>query len=199
MTIGAIKKNDPMLDVLPPAAARANDALLERPGEYLGPARVVAVEGPMITVELPGSEGTVVVEPAFVLPYAPAVGDSLLVIGRGARHYAIGVLHGTGTTTLSLQGNVALHARDGELSLAGDKGVSIRGPELEIEVGKARLVADAVVQKMNSLYQRVSGLFSVRAVEAHTVVETTSFTKAKNASLLTEETVTVNGKQVLLG
>ncbi|APR75972.1 Hypothetical protein A7982_01319 [Minicystis rosea] len=205
MSIGAIKKSDPLLDTrggaLPSTAAHANvvspSSTTERPSEYLGPARVVAVGA--ITVEIPGIDGPVAVEPAFVLPYEPAVGDVLLVIGRGAKHYAIGVLHGTGTTTLSLQGNVALHARDGSLSLSGDRGVSIRGPELEIEVGKARVVADAVVQKLNSLYQRVSGLLSVRAAEAHTVVDTTSFTKAKNAAILTEETVTVNGKQVLLG
>ena len=207
MSRGAIRKNDPTLDprggATPSAAARVSgpafDDAAERPGEYLGPARVTAVEGVEITVEIPGRAGSILVAPAFVLPYAPAVGDTLLVIGRGERHYAIGVLHGTGTTSLSLQGNVALHARDGALSLSGDHGVTIRGPELEVEVGKARVVADAVVQKLNSLYQRVSGLLSVRAIEAHTVVEKTSFTKAKNASILTEETVTVNGKQVLLG
>ncbi|WP_231864773.1 DUF3540 domain-containing protein [Sorangium cellulosum] len=168
------------------------------PREYLGPGQVTAAEGGAIAVELPGGQ-PVAVEMALALPYEPAVGDTLLVIGREERYYAIGVLHGAGRTVLSLQGDVAVHARDGELSLSGDKGVAIRGPELEVQAGKIRMVADAVVQRFTSMVQRVSALLSVQASESHTVVEKTAFTKAKNATILTEETVTVNGKQILLG
>ncbi|WP_438028300.1 DUF3540 domain-containing protein [Sorangium sp. So ce233] len=177
--------------------ARAEVAAL--PGEYLGPARVTAlVEAGAVAVELPGGQ-PVAVEMALALPYEPALGDTLLVIGRGESYYAIGVLHGRGRTVLSLQGDVAVHAREGALSLSGDRGVEIRGPELDVQTGKIRMVADAVVQKFTSVYQRVSALLSVQASESHTVVEKTSFTKAKNATILTEETVTVNGKQILLG
>jgi hypothetical protein len=167
-------------------------------GDYLGPATVVATEGPRPTVEL--TDGMIVpVEMALALPYEPALGDSLLVVGRGPHHYVIGVLHGTGRTALTLPGDVDLHASGGSLSLSGDKGVQIRGPELEIQVGKLRMMASAVVQTFTSIHQRVSELLSVQAGEAHTLVENTSFTKAKNATLLTEETVTVNGKQIHLG
>ncbi|WP_437667385.1 DUF3540 domain-containing protein [Sorangium sp. So ce1182] len=168
------------------------------PDEYLGPARVTAAEGGAVAAELPGGQA-VAVEMALALPYEPALGDTLLVIGRAERYYAIGVLHGRGRTVLSLQGDVAVHAREGALSLSGDRGVEIRGPELDVHTGNIRMVADAVVQKFTSMYQRVSALLSVQASESHTVVEKTSFTKAKNATILTEETVTVNGKQILLG
>ncbi|WP_441287911.1 DUF3540 domain-containing protein [Sorangium sp. KYC3313] len=188
---------------LPRAGAAAadgagRDGAAALPSEYLGPGRVTAAEGGAIAVELPGGQ-PVAVEMALALPYEPAVGDTLLVIGREERYYAIGVLHGAGRTVLSLQGDVALHARDGELSLSGDKGVAIRGPELEVQAGKIRMVADAVVQRFTSMVQRVSALLSVQASESHTIVEKTAFTKAKNATILTEETVTVNGKQILLG
>lgn len=166
--------------------------------EYLGPARVIALSPGGVTVELPDGR-TAPVELAFTLPYEPAMDDVLLVIGRGERSYAIGVLHGTGRTVLSLQGDVALHARDGALSLSADKGVAIRGQELDLQAGKIRVVADTIVQKVASVYQRISALLSVQAREAHTLVETTTLTKAKNATILTDETVTVNGKQVLLG
>lgn len=209
MSTGPIKKIDPSLTArggaLPvgraPAQAQAQalESAPVRPDDYLGPAQVTAADGGKVAVELPGGGPAIPVEMALALPYQPAVGDTLLVIGRGERYYAIGVLHGTGRTVLSIAGDIDLHAREGALSLSGDKGVAIRGPEVEVEAGKVRMVADAVVQKFNSLYQRVSGLLSVRAQEAHTVVDNTSFTKAKNATLLTEETVTVNGKQILLG
>jgi hypothetical protein len=191
MSTSALKKSD--------VATVAPLGRLAAPlGDYLGPATVVAAEGPRPTVEL--TDGTIVVaELALQLPYEPALGDSLLVVGRGANHYVIGVLHGTGRTALTLQGDVDLHASGGALSLSGDKGVQIRGPELEVQVDKLRMMAAAAVQTFTSLHQRVRALLSVQAGEAHTLVENTSFTKAKNATLLTEETVTVNGKQIHLG
>jgi hypothetical protein len=191
------KKGD--LRSLPNAATSgAQAARAVSLGDYLGPASVVEAEGPRTSVEL--LDGAVVpVEMALALPYEPVVGDRLLVVGRGAHHYVIGVLHGAGRTVLSLPGNVDLHASGGTLSLSGDQGVAIQGPELEIQVGKMRMIADTLLQTFASVYQRVSELLSVQASEAHTLVEKTSFTKAKNATLLTEETVTVNGKQIHLG
>ncbi|AUX21311.1 hypothetical protein SOCEGT47_017920 [Sorangium cellulosum] len=192
----------PRIGLVRAGAAGADDALLGRalaaPRDYLGPGRVTATAAGRVTVELPGGP-SVAAEMALALPYEPALEDTLLVIGKEESYYVIGVLHGRGRTVLSLPGDVAVHAREGALSLSGDRGVAIRGPELEVEAGKVRMVADAVVQKVASMYQRVSALFSVHAGEAHTVVEKTSFTKAKNATILTEETVTVNGKQILLG
>jgi hypothetical protein len=191
----SIKRRDSLLD----PRGGAKQASPQEISEYLGPARVTAAEAGNVAVELPGGDQSIPVEMALALPYAPALGDTLLVIGRAQKYYAIGVLHGTGRTVLSLAGDIEVHARDGELSLSGDKGVSIRGPEVDVEAGKIRMVADAMVQKLNSMYQRVSALLSVSAGDAHTVVERTALTKAKNATILTEDTVTVNGKQILLG
>src|SRR5271170_4154136 len=99
--------------------------------EYLGPAQVNAVSAHEVTITLP--EGDVVsADMAFALPYAPAVGDVLLVIGRRSRFYAIGVIQGSGLTNLSLQGDVQLRSVSGKLSLSGDEGVEIRGPRLDI-------------------------------------------------------------------
>ena len=42
-------------------------------------------------------------------------------------------------------------------------------------------------------------MLSVHAREVHTVVDETHLTKAKSASVLTEETMTINGKQIHLG
>jgi hypothetical protein len=168
------------------------------PGEYLGPGTVIEARGLEVTVEL--SEGAIVTAAmALAIPYEAVEGDSLLVIGRGNRHYVIGVLRGAGRTTLTLPGDVNVHAAGGSLSLSGDNGVEIRGPELEVHATRIHTIADALVQKLGSVYQRVSGLLSVQAAETHTLVEKTAFTKAKNATLLTEETVTVNGKQIHLG
>lgn len=172
------------------AAARADD--------YLGPATVLEASGRDLEIELPDG-APAVAERALAQAYEAAPGDVLLVIGKAGRYYAIGVLHGAGRTVLAFQGDVAVRAVGGELSLSGDRGVSLEGPEVEIRAGKLRMIADAAVQKFTSMFQRVSALLSVRAGQAHTVVDDTSHTQARSASIVTEETVSINGKTVHLG
>jgi hypothetical protein len=169
----------------------------ESPREYLGPAEVTGIAGGEVDVEVPGS-GLRRARLALAFPYRPAVGDSLLVIGRGDRHYVIGVLSGSGQTVLSFPGGVDLEA-GGALRLTGREGVQITGPEVGIDAGKLRVYAESMVQKVTSLYQRVSALWSVRARDVETVVDETSLTRAKSASILTEETMSINGKQIHLG
>lgn len=166
--------------------------------EYLGPATVVgAVSKGSIPVELP-SGARVHVTPAFVTPYHPAQDDVLLVIGRRGDHYALGVIHGTGRAELSFAGDVDLRA-GGALRLSADGGVEIDAPRLEVRAGKIEMLAGAVVERFTSLYQRVSALFCLHAKDAHTVVEETSVTQAKSGVILTEETMSINGKQIHLG
>ncbi|EYF08300.1 DUF3540 domain-containing protein [Chondromyces apiculatus] len=212
----AARRLDPLTDQ-PDAAAH--------PGEHLGPARVLDVtpDG-VITVELLALEdddappsAPVIAAAAPIAPtstaaprpvrarmamaflYEPVAGDVLLVIGRGRHHYAIGVLSGTGKASLAFPGDVELRAEGGTLRLAGDRGVAIAGPALDVAVDRLGILAGDVVSKCTSLYQRVSALLSVRAGQSHTLVDDTAFTRAKSATLHTEETVTVNGKQIHLG
>lgn len=169
-----------------------------RPDDYLGPATVLDDDGPDIRVELP--DGTAArATPAFVIPYEPATGDVLLVITKGASAYAIGVLHGQGRTVLALPGDVEVRAEGGALRFYGEKGVEIAGPEVTIQTDRLRMIAGSVTQKFTSLVQRVRELWTAQAKEIHTVAEESHLTKARSASVLTEETMTINGKQIHLG
>jgi hypothetical protein len=179
------------------AAARKIHPLKE-PQEYLGPAEVVEVRPHEVVVSLPDG-GTASAQLAFAMPYAPAVADVLLVIGKGGQHYAIGVLHGTGTTALAFQGDVELRSVNGRLSLAGDNGVELRGPEVDVYTTALRMVARDVTHKFESLVQRVSSLLRVHAGESQTIVDGASVTQAKRTAILTEETVTINGREIHLG
>jgi hypothetical protein len=165
---------------------------------YLGPAHVTAVHAHDVEVTLDDG-ATARARLALAFPYAPAPGDELLVVGKDGDHYVIGVLRGTGRTALSFQGDVDVRAEGGALRLSGDLGVAIRGPELEIQAGKMRVMAGAVVQKFASLYQRVSAMLSVHAGQTHTVVDDSAITTAKSAAILTEETMTINGSEIHLG
>jgi hypothetical protein len=169
-----------------------------RESDYLGPARVIEAWGRESQVELPGGE-RVQARLAIAYPYEPAEGDTLLVIGKGDEYFGIGVLEGRGRAVLSFKGDVAVRAEGGTLSLEGEKGVLIRGEEVGVEAGQIKMIAGAVVQTFASLYQRVTELFSSRSKRSHTVVDESSFTQAKSAAIMTEESVTINGKEVHLG
>jgi hypothetical protein len=166
--------------------------------EYLGPAVVTDASPQAVQARLP--DGSCVrAEMALAFPYEPRTEDVVLVIGRGDAHYVIGVIRGAGETRLSFQGNVDLRAVGGTLTLSGDSGVKVRGKELEILAGAVKVVADSMVQKLSSAYQRVTGLLSVRAGESHTIVDGASTSRSKSGVILTEEKMTINGKQIFLG
>ena len=164
---------------------------------YLGPAEVIEVAGAEITVRI-GPDREVPAALALAYPYQPAVGDLLLVIGEDD-HYVIGVLHGRGTAELAFNSDVTLRALDGRLDLVGDRGVRIQGPELEIRTGMLRMLADRVYQNYNQMTQRVRKLFSFRAGTAHSSVDGTSLSKARTTKILSEEKVSINGRQIHLG
>lgn len=176
----------------------------ERPGldpwhPFLGPAEVVEVSSPLeVRVRLPdGAAATA--RPALAFSYAPVPGDLLLVIGNPDGHYAIGVLHGKGKATMAIPGDVEIRAVGGELSLSGDRGVRVEGERVEVRAGKLALLAEAVVETLGSLRQHVRDLWSVRAGEAHTVVDDASFQQSKTATIVTEDDVIINGRAVHLG
>ncbi|NUP14463.1 MAG: DUF3540 domain-containing protein [Polyangiaceae bacterium] len=166
--------------------------------DYLGPAVVTAVRGAVVVVDLPSGEAADV-ELAFAFPYSPKPRDVLLVIGREHKHYAIGVLHGEGRTTLRFSGDVSIVADGGKLELTGERGVDVTGPELNIQVRTLRTIAGAVTEKLGSLVQRVQGLWSVQAKDMHAIVEEGAVTHAKTATIVAADTATINGKQVHLG
>jgi hypothetical protein len=164
--------------------------------DYLGPAEVVAASGAEIDVRLDGA--TVRAQLALAFPYEPVAGDTLLVIARGDACYVIGVLHGTGRSDLSLPGDVGIHAA-GELHLSGAKGVKVTGPEVEVQTGKLRMLAENVTQRFASLYQRVTDMLSVHARQSTTLVDEAAYSQSKSAAIVTEGTVTINGNEIHLG
>jgi hypothetical protein len=66
-------------------------------------------------------------------------------------------------------------------------------------VSPIHVLADALTQKVTSLAQHVTELWSVRAGKSHTVVDGASFAQSKTATILTEGKVAINGKEIHLG
>jgi hypothetical protein len=164
---------------------------------FLGPGEVLAV-GPL-GVEVALADGRRMdARLALAFAWEPAVGDTALVIAQ-EEAYVIGVLASRGKGTLAFPGDLELRAVGGSLTLAADQGVAISGRTLQVNVGKLEMVARAVTQRFDSLRQRVTDLLHVHAGESHTVVEGSSHLRAKSASILSEEKVSINGKAIHLG
>ncbi|MFO0554673.1 MAG: DUF3540 domain-containing protein [Polyangiaceae bacterium] len=166
-------------------------------GRYLGPGVVVATRADRIELELEGGE-RVDARAALPWPYEAAVGDELLVVGEGARHFVIGVLRGRGAIRLDFEGDVKLSAT-GRLDLAADKGVSIRAPDVHVESDRLTIVAEAAHKIVGTLRQTVRDLFTLRAKEQHTLVEGNVLSHSKATRIVSEEKVTINGKEIFLG
>lgn len=159
--------------------------------------RVVSVQAGVPTLELDDGR-RVEVTLAMAYGYRANVGDVLLVISDGERHYALGLLSGTGDVTLELPGDVSIRA-EGELELSGADGVEIHGPSVRLTADVLRVVAGTVKQTTDRLVQRVRGLLSVHSAEKREVVEGEHAVRADRATLLSESAVTINGKEIHLG
>ncbi|MEM9692088.1 MAG: DUF3540 domain-containing protein [Myxococcota bacterium] len=174
----------------------------QRALDFMGPARVLpGADTPEQTGWLVRrSDGReVTAKLALAFPYRPVDNDVLLIVGGPQGHFVIGVVEGHGHAQLDIAGDVSLRAVNGELSLQGDRGVHLRGPEVQVVSQKMKIYADAVVQKANTFYQHVRELWSVKSRAAHMTTTEDYFQRSRNATLLTEEIVTINGKQIHLG
>lgn len=164
---------------------------------YLGPAEVVRVLSPDIEISL-SKGGLVQARPALGYAYEAQAGDTVLAIGHEEGYWIIGVIHGQGKSILHFPADVELHSA-GTMRITADTGIELKSPELALTANKLRAIASEVVHTFGTLRQRIRDLMSTHAGQSHTLVEGTAHTQAKSASILTEQKVSINGKEVHLG
>ncbi len=167
------------------------------PLDYLGPAKLVQAEPTELLAELPNGE-RVKIELALAYGYQPAIGDELVVVGKGERWYVIGIIASQGEVQLKFNADVAIQTK-GQLELVGDEGVDIRGSAISWQAETIKVIADSVLETAGSWLRKVKGLASLRSGEKHEVVDGLHATRAERAQWTARETVTVNGKEIHLG
>lgn len=163
----------------------------------LGPGQVLEVAPTGLTIALPG-RGSVRAKLAVAFPYAPSVGDDVLVIGKAGAYWVIGVERSTAPACLSVSGDLELRA-GGKLTLSAEDGVALATPDVEIRTKKLRVFAESVLEHAQSMALRVREVYTLFAGQSNTVVEGTHVTQAKRAKVVTEETVSINGREIHLG
>ncbi len=167
---------------------------------FLGPVSVRAVDATgQVEVRLPSGR-TTSARLALAFAYEPAEGDDVLLVQKGSEPaWIIGVVRSSGRAVVEFPGDLEIRAKGGKLTLTGDEGLAIESPDVEVRAGKLRTFAGAVIQHVESFTQRVRELHSVYAGESHAIVEGTSLSQAKRTKIVTEETVSVNGREIHLG
>lgn len=179
--------------------AKVLSMVSETRGTFLGPATVLEVVGSDVEVSMNG-RANARARLAIAFPYAASVGDSVLVIANeDGEHWVIGVLRSEGKARLEFAGDVDVRAVGGKLTLSGDRGVAIDSPDVEVRATALRVFAGTVLQHAGSMMQRIRELYTTHAGQSSTIVEGTQLTQAGRAKIITEETVTINGREIHLG
>lgn len=166
--------------------------------DYLGPAEVVETGPAVVRVTVAGC--SMEAQLALAFAYEPAAGDTVLLVARHGRAYVIGVLQGRGRARLAIAGDVDLHAIGGTLRLRGDAGVELEGKNVRLTAAqKLRVMAEDAVTTFESLTRRVRGLMSSQAGDKLDTVDNARIDRSKQATILTEETMAINGREIHLG
>lgn len=164
---------------------------------YLGPARVRRVSGQQVQLEFPDELPWAML--ALAYPYQPVVGDNVLVAGQGQNWYVIGVLQGTGKTTLVVPGDFEVLAPKGRINLIAGKGFQLKSPEVRITAGKLDLVAKRISERFLEATRWVKNAWRIRAGQVRTEVEGDYQIKAKRIIERAEEDVRIDGDKIHLG
>src|SRR2546423_352100 len=129
-------------------------------GTYLGPALVHEVAGNRVQLEFPDELPWALL--ALAYPYQPCKGDTVLAAGQGQNWYVIGVLKGTGKTTLMVPGDFEVLAPRGRIRLVAGKGFQVKSPEVKITAGKLELVAKRMMEHFSEATRWVKDTFQIR-------------------------------------
>jgi hypothetical protein len=163
----------------------------------LSQANIVRIEGGRVQLEFPDELTWAAVALAF--PYSPAVGDRVLAIGQEGAWYVIGVLQGSGKTTLTLPGDLSIQAPFGAIEMSAARGVKIKSPSVQIVAAKLDVVAQSIFERFTHATRWVKETFQIRSGRLRTRVEGTYDVKADRIVERADGDVKIDGQQIKLG
>jgi len=164
---------------------------------YLGPARVLQAAAGRIKLELPDEHAWALCALAF--PYRPEIGDLVLAVGKSAQWYVIGVLKGSGMTTLVAPGDMTLATPRGRLVLEAADGIEMRGPSIRVATNRWEVIANNVTERFVEAVRWVRGAFQIRAGRLRTRVEGAYDMQAESIREIADQDVRIDGKSIDLG
>jgi hypothetical protein len=163
----------------------------------LSPARVRRVAGQRLQLEMDDEWVWGVL--ALAYPYTPALDDRVLAIGQDGDWFVIGVLQGTGKTTLTVPGDLCLRAPSGAIELDAGREVKIKGPTVQINAAKLEMRARTVFERFTNVTRWVKETFQIRAGRLRARVEGTYDLKADRIIERADGDVKIDGREIKLG
>ena len=174
---------------------------------YLGPATILETgRSNAARVELPNGTSAWA-RLALAVPYQPVVGDEVLAITHdGETVYVIGLLRGSGRTTLRVQGDLSIEAPGGRIELKGqairlqgEQSVEAAAPDVKLRAGRLDILAHRIVEKARDIYVWVNELFQLKSRRLRAVTDSTMHWKAHRAYFKADTDVNIDGKNINLG
>jgi hypothetical protein len=138
-------------------------------------------------------------EVAISFPYQVTVGDTVLAVGQDGAWYVIGVIQGTGPTTLTVPGDLRLRAPRGGIELSAGKGVRIKSPRVKLVSGKLEVLAKNAFERFGHATRRVKDAFQLRAGRLRTRVESSYDLGAERILVHADDDVKIDGRKIHLG
>jgi hypothetical protein len=163
----------------------------------LGPATVLSAGNNRALLQT--AEARVCATIALPYIYQPAVGDLVLAIGRGDDWYVIGILCGTGKTTLTAAGDLDIRAPHGRIELSSGQAIRLRSPDIRVVAGRLALVARTAKEQFGSASRSVKEGYRLCAATLRTVVTSTYRLRADRIVERAEGEVKIDGHEIRLG
>jgi Protein of unknown function (DUF3540) len=163
----------------------------------LSPARVLRVEHHRVQLELSGSPAWATM--ALAYPYEPASGDIVLAIGQEGAWYVIGVLHGSGRTSMTVPGDFSIRAPAGAIELTAARGVTIKSPSVQVFAGKLELLARSLFERFDQATRKVVGTLQIRSGRLRTRVGGVYELRAERIVERADGDVKIDGREIKLG
>lgn len=164
---------------------------------HLGPATVTARDGSRLRLLLDGRPVWATL--ALAVPYAPRIDDVVLVIGQDEVFYVIGLLSGSGPTTIEVPGDLDLRAPRGSITLSAARGVRLSGDEVALTGRRVQLSGESLVERFGDTYRWVRELVHERLGRLRRVVAGDSHLEAERVVVRARADVHLDGERINLG
>ena len=163
----------------------------------LGPAGVIEVAGDRVLLELRDGRAWALV--ALAYPYQTMPGDLVLAISQGEACYVIGVLQGTGRTTITVTADLEISTPRGSIQLSSAKGIRLCSSAIKITSITLELVARTLSERFENARRWVKEAFQLRAGRLRTLVDSDYRVKAGRILERAQDDVKIDGRKIYLG
>lgn len=176
--------------------ARLATATVERPdddGEHVRVLRIVATPeaAPTDTSAQGGLAGeSLTARLALAVPYQPASGDEVLLVGEDDRWFVIGVLRFADRAVVAYPVPVTVESTEG---------ITVHAPRVTAEASRLEVFAGTLWQRVTTAFEWVRDLLQRRAGRSRTLVDGQDYTRTGRTIHKSKGDVQIDGDQIHLG